>query len=51
MTAPSDGDSCCQRLANRGVPHMSQSQYSTPKHNFGVVRELSGRTSFRIYGL
>ena len=30
MTAPSDGDSCRQRLANRAVPHMCQSQNWTP---------------------
>lgn len=33
MTAPSDGDSCYQRLANRAVPHMSQSQLSAPIDN------------------
>lgn len=30
MTAPSDEDSCRQRLANRAVPHMSQSPVSMP---------------------
>src|SRR5690606_21256408 len=32
MTAPSKGGSRDEYLANRAVPHMSQSPYSTPKH-------------------
>ena len=32
MTAPSDGKLRDEYLANRAVPHMSQSPYSTPKH-------------------
>ncbi len=33
MTAPSNGDLRDEYLANRAVPHMSQSQRSTPKHS------------------
>ena len=37
MTAPSDGDSCDDYLANRAVPHMSQSPFSTPIRGSGSM--------------
>lgn len=48
MTAPSNGDSCNKNLANRAVPHMRQSQYSTPKHT--PVEILTSDTLDAVFG-